>query len=309
MVVMCPKCKTRLKVAEERLAPGGSRFKCPKCSAVLLVRKPLPAAEKAVDGKKILIAHSNPAIAGEITSLLKKNGYLTITASDGIETMVKAIRERPSLVIVEVGLPKIYGFEVCKRLKLRPETREMKFILVNSVYDVGRYKREPESFYGADDYIEEHRISELLIDSINALRGKEPAGNKEEKAEKAPGPSLEDKTVPEEAPVPAPEEKKVQPPEEAPAPAFEERIVRPPADEKIERARRLARTIVSDIYLYNTAKADEAIRNNTFHTVFSPEIREGLKLYEGRISKEVRGMGDFYQEAITNFIEAKKKVS
>lgn len=290
---MCPKCKTRLKVAEERLAPGGSRFKCPKCSAVLLVRKPMPAAEKAVDGKKILIAHSNPAIAGEITSLLKKNGYLTITASDGIETMVKAIRERPSLVIVEVGLPKIYGFEVCKRLKLRPETREMKFILVNSVYDVGRYKREPESFYGADDYIEEHRISELLIDSINALRGKEPAGKKEEKAEKAPGPSLEDKTVP----------------EEAPAPAFEERIVRPPADEKIERARRLARTIVSDIYLYNTAKADEAIRNNTFHTVFSPEIREGLKLYEGRISKEVRGMGDFYQEAITNFIEAKKKVS
>ena len=52
------------------------------------------------------------------------------------------------------------------------------------------------------------------------------------------------------------------------------------SDEKIERARRLARTIISDIYLYNTSKADESIRNNTFSSVFVPEIKEGLKLYE-----------------------------
>ena len=291
MVVICPKCKTKLKVAEERLASGGSRFKCPKCSAVLLVKKPLPTSEKAVDGSKILVAHSNPAIAGEITSILRENGYRTIKASDGIETMVKAIKELPSIAIVEVGLPKIYGFEVCKRLKARPETRRMKFILVNSVYDRGRYRRDPESFYGADDYIEEHLISEILIDSINTLIGKEPAEEKKVKIEK-PEPSLKDKITPKEEPRPQPEEKRLQ----------------PAADENIERARRLARTIISDIYLYNTAKADEAIKRNTFHAVFAPDIKEGLKLYESRISQEVRAQGDFFKEALTNFIEGKKKI-
>jgi len=44
VVVMCPKCKTKLKVDETRLSPEGSRFKCPKCATVLVVKK--PAARK-----------------------------------------------------------------------------------------------------------------------------------------------------------------------------------------------------------------------------------------------------------------------
>lgn len=292
MVVICPKCKTKLKINEEKLTVGGSRFKCPKCSTILLVKKPLPAPEKPVDNIKILVAHSNPAITGEITSLLNKNGYQTITASDGIEAMVKAIKEFPFLSVIEVSLPKIYGFEVCKRLKLRPETKGMKFILISSTYDKTRYRREPESLYEADDYIEEHRLTELLIDSINALKVKEPE-KKEIKVEKPP-----------EEPVIKKPEQKVEPEIK-----FEEEIVKPPiADEKIERAKRLARTIISDIFLYNTAKAEESIRNNTFYSVFSSEIKEGIKLYENRIPQEVRAQGDFLKEAIKDFIENKKKV-
>ncbi len=290
MVVICPKCKTKLKVNEEKLTAGGSRFKCPKCSTILLVKKPLPAPEKPADNIKILVAHSNPSITGEITSLLNKNGYQTITASDGIEAMVKAIKEFPFLAIIEVSLPKIYGFEVCKRLKLRPETKGMKFILISSAYDKTRYKREPESLYEADDYIEDHRITELLIDSIKTLKGKEPE-KKEVKVEKPP------------------EEPAIKRPEQKAEPALmpEEKIVTPSADEKIERAKRLARTIISDIFLYNTAKAEESIRNNTFYSVFSSEIKEGIKLYESRILQEVRVQGDFFKEAIKDFIEAKKK--
>jgi predicted Zn finger-like uncharacterized protein len=117
LVVICPKCKTKLKVDDGKISPGGSRFKCPKCSTILLVKRPLPVPEKAVDNVKILVAHSNPAVSNEITSLLQENGYRTITAADGIETMVKSIKELPFLAVIEVGLPKIYGFEVCKRLK------------------------------------------------------------------------------------------------------------------------------------------------------------------------------------------------
>lgn len=289
MVVICPKCKTKLKIDEGKITGGGSRFKCPKCSTILLVKKPLPAPEKAVDNIKILVAHSNPSSMSDITSLLNKNGYQTVTAADGIEAMVKAIKELPFLAIVEVSLPKIYGFEVCKRLKLRPETNHIKFILVSSPYDKARYKREPESLYEADDHIEEHRLSELLMDSINSFKRKE-VEKKEPKIEK---------------PVEKPAEKISE--QKEPLIKPEEKIERPVTDDKIERAKRLARTIVSDIFLYNTAKAEESIRNNKFFSVFSSEIREGLKLYENRISPEVRNQGDFFKEVINDFIENKKK--
>lgn len=294
MVVICPKCKTRLRVDEAKIAGGGSRFKCPKCSTALLVKKPAPVSEKPIDNVKVIVAHSNPAIANEITTLLSENGFQTVTASDGIEAMVKSLKEHPFLAVIEVGLPKIYGFEVCKRLKGRPETKGMKFILISSPFDKNKYRREPESLYEADDHIEEHRLSELLIHSVNVLKGGEPPKKEEKETEKIEKPTQE--TV----------VKKAEVKPEPPAPAAIKPA--PAADAQIERAKRLARTIVSDIYLYNTAKADESIRNNTFSSVFASEMREGLKLYENRISQEVRDKGDFFREVLALFIENKKKV-
>lgn len=291
MVVVCPKCKIRLKVDEGKLKVEGSRFKCPKCSTFLLVKKPVAVTKKAMDNNKVLIAHSNPAVINEITSLLTKNGYQTITASDGIDAMIKTIKELPFLTIIEVSLPKIYGFEVCKRLKLRAETKEMKFMLVTSVYDKKRYKREPASLYDADEYIEDHQISELLTEKINKIRGIKPE-EKEKKLKKPPEEPVMEK-------IEQKAEVQIKPEAITGKPLF---------DEKIERAKRLARTIMSDIYLYNTAKADESIRNNNFYSVFVAEIKEGLKLYENRISQEVRAQGDFFRDAIENFIANKKKI-
>jgi predicted Zn finger-like uncharacterized protein len=291
VVVVCPKCKIRLKVDEGKLKVEGSRFKCPKCSTFLLVKKPVAVTKKAMDNNKVLISHSNPAVINEISSLLTKNGYQTITATDGIDAMVKAIKELPFLTIIEVSLPKIYGFEVCKRLKLRAETKEMKFMLVTSAYDKKRYKREPASLYDADEYIEDHQISELLVDKINKIKGIKPE-EKEERLEKPPKEPVMEK-------IEQKAEVQIRPEAITGKPLF---------DEKIERAKRLARTIMSDIYLYNTAKADESIRNNNFYFVFVAEIREGLKLYENRISQEIRAQGDFFREAIENFIANKKKI-
>ncbi len=291
MVVICPKCKIRLKVDDGKLTEKGSRFKCPKCSTVLLVKKPQPVFEKPVDKLKVLVAHSNSSLMNEITALLTNNGYQIITATDGIDAMVKSVKELPFLSVLEVSLPKIYGFEVCKRLKGRLETKAMKCILVSSPYDKEKYKREPESLYDADDYIEEHRISDLLIESINALLQKVPKKPETKPQKPAETPTIQKPEIKTEPQV-QPEVKTIQ------APA---------AGETIERAKRLARTIVSDIYLYNTAKAEEAIKNDTFSSVFAAELREGLKLYESRISAQVRAQGDFFKDVMRDFIENKKK--
>jgi predicted Zn finger-like uncharacterized protein len=296
VVVMCPKCKTRLKVDETRLSLGGSRFKCPKCNTQLVIKKPsapAAAAKKALHGNKILLAHSNSEIVKSTASLLSDKGYTVITSADGIDAMVKALREEPFLALLEVALPKIYGFEVCKKIKSRAETKEMKVILLVSVYDRKKYRREPNSLYGADAYIEEHEISEQLVDRIIKLCTPEP----EEKTEALTPPQ------PSAASQPVHTETGVETVARKPAPTEGKK----PPEEIIEKARRLARTIINDIYLYNSAKADESIRNDNFYTVFASDIKEGKKLYENRIPQEVRNMSDFYREAIENFISSKKK--
>ena len=290
VVVLCPKCKVRLKVDESKLPAEGSKFKCPKCSAVLVVKKPAAQDKKTLDSKKILVAHSNPETLGLIVSILRDHRYNVVTAADGIDVMVKALKEYPFLIIVEVALPKIYGFEICKRLKMRAETKEIKFILIPSIYDKHKYRREPVSLYGADDYIEDHDLSTQLIDKIEKLRGL-PG---EEKAEKPPQSEADRPSV--KAP-----ETKTEAPANAPGP------VSGATDEKIERAKRLARTIINDIYLYNSAKLDKSVRNDNFYSVFAPELKEGKKLYDQRILPEIRLIGDFYKEAVENFIATRKK--
>lgn len=290
VVVICPKCKVRLKVDDSKLSPEGSKFKCPKCSAVLVVKQPAAQPKKTLDGKKILVAHSNPETLRTIVSLLSGHGYTIVTAADGIDMMVKALKEHPFLGIVEVALPKIYGFEICKRLKMRAETKGMKFILVPSIYDRNKYRREPVSLYGADDYIEDHDLSTQLVDKVDRLgeiRG-------EEKVEEPPRPDID--------------RAQVKKPEVKTEPVAKEPVSASGfSDEKVEKAKRLARTIINDIYLYNSAKLDAAIRNNNFYSVFAPELREGKKLYDQRILPEVRHIADFYKEAIENFISARKK--
>lgn len=297
MVVICPKCKVRLKVADEKIALEGTRFKCPKCSTVLLVKRPA-ARLRPLDKAKILVAHEEPSITEKITAILTKSGYTVIPAKDGIEAMVHATKEMPFLAVLGVSIPKIYGFEVCKRLKGRPETKDMKIILIPSVYDMTRYRREPESLHEADDYIEEHLIEGSLINKIEALKGPSPR--------ESAGPSQETGATRREKGEITAKKEGTSPATKEVAQPFGGTIQKEKGGE-VERAKRLARTIVADIYLYSKAKVDDAIKSGSFHKVFASELKEGLKLYENRVTAEIRGIGDFFNEAINDFIEKRKK--
>lgn len=296
MVIICPQCKVKLKVDDQKLSQAGSRFKCPKCSTALLIKKPSPAAQtgKTLDSKKVLVAHSKHEVIESAAAVLRDHGYTVITSADGIDVMVKALRELPAVALVEVSLPKIYGFELCKKLKMRAETKDMKFILVPAIFDKAKYRREPASLYGADDYIEEQDIALSLPEKISRLIGLPEAPVKK--------PPMEQKAAP--LAPPAPELPKAAAP---PPQAVDKEPAEVKSTEAIEKAKRLSRTILNDIYLYNTAKVAETIRNGSFSAVFAGELKEGQKLYENRIPKIIRDGGDYYNETIQEFISKKKK--
>jgi predicted Zn finger-like uncharacterized protein len=96
--------------------------------------------------------------------------------------------------------------------------------------------------------------------------------------------------------------------EEYKAPAKQVAIAAPVDPAEIEKARRFARIIVSDIALYNQETVIEGIRKGTLFDLLKDDVAEGRALYESRVPPAIRSTKDYLQEAFDNFIASKKKL-
>lgn len=370
MVVGCPKCKVKLKIADEKIKPEGLKIKCPKCSTILMVRKPAAAAPrpaaapapkpaaapapkpatapaprpaaapapqpapkpapqpapattstrapeapqpieaqaKELNLKKVLVAHENAMVVEEIMGQLMEEGYLVIPVPNGVDTLVQTMKELPFMVLLDAALPKIDGFEIIKRLKEKGETKGIKTIVISSKSDETRQRKNPASMYGVNGYIDDEDVPGSLMGVISAvISGQAPPEVKvapEQKVAPEPQAAPPKLAAVPEPPKPAPKLAAVpEPPKPAPKPLA---AAGPASTQPTEKARRLARTVLSDIDLYDPEKVLESIRNDKFEAVFADELREGLKHYQMRIPKEVRAKGNFFQESLDAFIAKKK---
>jgi PAS domain S-box-containing protein len=76
-----------------------------------------PAVPKPVNGHRILVVDDNADSATSLAMLLKFKGYETRTAQDGAEGMQRAAEFQPDLILLDIGMPKINGYEVCRRIR------------------------------------------------------------------------------------------------------------------------------------------------------------------------------------------------
>ena len=258
-----------------------------------------PAAPKwKLDRSKIVVAHDGDSVLRLVESILTEEGYQVICESEGIAAVVAIEREKPFLVLLDVALPRIYGFEICDRLKNSPESDEIKVILIAAIYDKTRYKREPVSLYGADDYIEKHHIQDCIAKKVKRLAadGQPAPGTNSPREEESCKPSLED--------LPLREEQIFEMRKEEIKPVLATSSV---GNQQVEAARRFARIILSDIALYNQGAVEAGVRDGNFEQALAAELKEGRDLYNGRISGEVTATGDYFAEEMSKFVEKKRQ--
>ncbi|MDW7674714.1 MAG: response regulator transcription factor, partial [Bacillota bacterium] len=74
------------------------------------------------DRKKILVVDDEPTILKVVEQTLRKNGYQVITCKDGEEALVQLDKEKPDLMILDLMLPKLDGYEVCRLAKQKGTT-------------------------------------------------------------------------------------------------------------------------------------------------------------------------------------------
>src|SRR3974377_1329336 len=82
--------------------------------------------------KKILLVDDAETILMMERMILNKAGYELITAKDGQEAVTKASAERPDLILMDVVMPKMNGFEACKQLRSQDATKAIPIIMVTT---------------------------------------------------------------------------------------------------------------------------------------------------------------------------------
>jgi twitching motility two-component system response regulator PilH len=82
--------------------------------------------------KKILIVDDSPMEVANLRTLLQDAGYDTVTASNGREAVAKAMAEAPALILMDVVMPDMDGYEACRLLKAAPATRAIPVVIVSS---------------------------------------------------------------------------------------------------------------------------------------------------------------------------------
>jgi DNA-binding response OmpR family regulator len=120
---------------------------------------------------KILIVDDEPNIVVPLRFLMEQNGYQTLVAQSGEETLETISKEQPDLVLLDITLPGIDGFEVCEIVRLKPEWRHIRIIFLTAKgRDVDIAKG---MVLGADEYITKPFSNQQITDAVTRLLKKQ----------------------------------------------------------------------------------------------------------------------------------------
>ncbi len=115
--------------------------------------------------KKILVIEDSEELRGDINEMLSLEGYNILTAPNGRAGVELAEREHPELIICDIRMPIMDGYDVLEHIRSRPSTMNIPFIFLTA--RTGRNEWREGMALGADDYLTKPFTAEELIASVN----------------------------------------------------------------------------------------------------------------------------------------------
>jgi len=127
------------------------------------------AGGEQVSKGRILVVDDEIYIVHILDFSLGMEGYEVLTALDGEQALERLKSDKPDLIVLDIMMPKLDGYEVCRAIKSNPDTRNIPVILLSAK---GRNVDQKMGFdVGADDYITKPFSPRKLVERINAILG------------------------------------------------------------------------------------------------------------------------------------------
>lgn len=119
--------------------------------------------------KKILVVDDEPSIARLVKMSLAVEGYEVKTAVSGFEAMESVEQDKPELIVLDIMMPGMNGYEVCMEIKKKPTTKNIKVIFLTARGNPG--DAQQGFSIGGDDYIIKPFDPEELLEKVKNIIG------------------------------------------------------------------------------------------------------------------------------------------
>jgi DNA-binding response OmpR family regulator len=227
------------------------------------------------DAPRVLVAHESEVLRAAAVHVLAEAGYDARSVGAG-QAVLAALHDvaPPNALVIDVALSDLAAFEICEEARRRGTG--VRIILVASVYSRTSYKRRPTSLYGADDYVEQHHVQDMLVAKLEALGCRAPR---------------------------PPVEQQVQPALEAALRADGDRRLSwqtssDGGDDPNKRAQRLAWVLLADIVLYNGEQVEAGLRTGDLEQRLARDLDEGRSILALKLPESVRSGRDLLGDAL-----------
>ncbi len=116
--------------------------------------------------RKVLVVDDDPVLVRLVKELLKNQGFVVETAKDGIDAMVMVKKEKPDLIVLDIMMPELNGYDVLRALKFTDEYKEIPVLLLTA-REQELDKRIGEMM--GIDYLQKPVQREALIEKIKKI--------------------------------------------------------------------------------------------------------------------------------------------
>jgi two-component system, OmpR family, alkaline phosphatase synthesis response regulator PhoP len=124
-------------------------------------------AESFLPDSKVLIVDDNPQNIELLAAFLESLPCKIITASDGMDALDKVAGEKPDLILLDIMMPRMSGFQVCRKLKSDPRTRDIQILMVTALNELGDIEQASEC--GTDDFVSKPVNKFELLTRVKSL--------------------------------------------------------------------------------------------------------------------------------------------
>jgi len=104
-----------------------------------------------LSGSRVLIADDNEQNRELLDAYLADEGYEILMANDGQETVDSVAANQPDLILLDIMMPRMSGYEVCEQLKADPEKRDIPVLMVTALNEMGDIEKAVKA--GCDDFL------------------------------------------------------------------------------------------------------------------------------------------------------------
>ncbi|MDB4965574.1 MAG: two component transcriptional regulator, winged helix family [Myxococcales bacterium] len=119
----------------------------------------------------LLVVDDEPEINKLVARIFEKRGYVVHTAADGAEALAQVASKHPDLIILDLNIPKIDGWEVCRRLKSDAATSKIPIIMLTAAH-ANVDDAHIGLGLGADEYVAKPFVKAVLLYNVERLLGR-----------------------------------------------------------------------------------------------------------------------------------------